>query len=237
MKKVIATITTACVLAVSQGHAVTNLIFDTTADELIFFSDSSGNMVTTLPDGYVATFWWSQTGAEGSFTALGMAGFLDVSTWNAGKGNIYDGGFIFNSGVIVPAAGGENCYVMMRIFQMPDIADYLLTHPYLNDKGVLLNDGSFGGAVHAEISGLWTDALALWESGVGGDIGEYVSDPIKATSAGGVAFYIVDSFTSYGWDLGDTVYLKAPTLVPEPSTWLLLGAGAAFVVVMRRRTK
>jgi len=53
------------------------------------------------------------------------------------------------------------------------------------------------------------------------------------------------TFIANGWEwqvfstdgLGGTFSVQALQAIPEPSTWLLLGAGAALVIVLRRRTE
>ena len=225
MKKVI-TIAIALLglLATDQSQAA-SMTLDS-AGRNVTFVDEEGNALLTS-DGWVATFWYKQNLTD-EYTAIGLAGFMDVSGWYAdvpvwATPEEYDGTFFFASKNIITATPSTEYYLSIRIVQLD--ADELSKLSFDYDAGGLYS-ASFGDSIADRISDLW-DAF-------GDDANAFNNEgsPLSASSTGATGGNFMGSF---GWANGTDVGIV--TAVPEPSTWLLLGAGSAFVVIMRRRKK
>jgi len=183
---------------------------------------SGGGGVTTLGSGatagYVAAFWWSATGAEGSYSAYGIGGFSD---YGLGLGSDFDGTFFYESGGFPQPGTG---FLGVTVFRVNDLvgADVAAWDSFfdLNGNG-------------ASIAALWDAA----QTNPNGEVGDWWGAKITFDEYGFFLPYDVfgasEANGGFGWGT-DKQYLSA---VPEPSTWMLLGAGAAFVVLLRRRKK
>jgi len=241
MKKILSTLAIT-VAAIATSYGQFSVTFTSTPGQGIgnnlapFTLD--GAPITSVADGYIVTFWWAADLGEdemGSPVALGATFFNDANSNGTMAG--YAGGFSMQTAFAIPhTVANQTGYLGIRIFQL-DLADVLgldraLTA--LDWQGYFANNGSGQRAssltdtVKQDLIGGW------WEDAQTGSEYIYEDYTMYTTLAEGV---IVPTGTNamtylFGWS-----GTNAPELVPEPSTWLLLGAGAAFTVIMRRRKK
>jgi len=238
MKKILS-ITAMIVLAWAgvQAQGTTNItlynFYDDPPASTINLEGDKG-LVTTLGSGatagYLAAFWWSPDNSAGSYKVVGIGGFADL----LGGGPELDGCFFFDSADIfaTPASGTTTSYIGMTIFRY-DVGvkagwDETQWQSFLD--GLTVSSLS-GDANAAKIEGYWTAG----QSG-SGQTGEWWGAQISIDNLGTVS--PEDIFNGPGgFNWGGTKQYLTANAIPEPSTWLLLGAGAAFTVIMRRRKK
>jgi len=224
MKKILNTIAIA-ILAVGVSQAQTRLELYN-AYELPYptINIEGKGAVTTLGSGdtagYVAAYWWSPNGTD--YSVIGISGFLDMEF-----GSTAAGCFSFTSDLIIPVpeTGSEISYLGLTVFRFDDLvgADVEDWMAFFNDMKVTSLDDD---ANAATIADMWSAAQNAEDGYARGWWGAEVT----INNLGDVAPINVFG-DGFGWG-GDPQYLAA---IPEPSTWLLLGAGAAFLVLMRRR--
>jgi len=240
MKKILSTIIAIGALAAGTAQAQNNagLSFINFGNALVSLAD--GTPVTTLGSGaeagYVAMFWWSATDDPAAFKPLAVDGFCDYLWYDDQyAGVFYSEGPAFM--VPVPA-GATETYVAITVFRV----DSLVGEDRSDWDGFF---SLYNGDAAAMMS-LW-DAATKNASGTsqvsdllanGGTwFGTVAHDSTDGTPTG----YTPMDFASGDWVSGTvrlgTTPIANPLPVPEPSTWLLLGAGAAFTVIMRRRKK
>ena len=206
-------------LALSQSQA-SMLNFNSTSTNVTFVDETNNALLTS--DGWLVTFWWSQTGADGTFRALGLSGFLDKGDPEEWPDN--DGQFFFAS-TSSPFSGTPfaDCYIAIGVMQVP--ASVLSTLTF-GDDAEALKATTIGDANGVKIENWWT---------LYGDDDNWYQGNANSGSGGSIAgAAVLNNF--FGWGNGTDVKITSNP-VPEPSAWLLLGAGAAFAVVMRRRKK
>ena len=181
--------------------------------------------------GYLAAFWWSPDDSAGSYSVIGISTFADSSY---GVGSELDGCFAFSSESLLPtpASGSATSYLGVTIFRYDAGVAGGWDDTQWNAFVAGLTVTSLSGDANADkIEGYWNAA----QSGAG-QTGEWWGGAISIDQYGGVApDDIFNGPGGFGWN-STKQYLTANP-IPEPSTWLLLGAGAAFAVVMRRRKK
>jgi len=234
MKRILS-IMAVSVMALGMTQAQTNLnlfnFYDDPPASTINLEGDKG-LVTTLGTGatagYVAAYWWSADGVD--YSVIGISGFADL----LGGGPELDGCFYFDSEGIIPkpGSGSTTSYVGLTIFRY----DAGVAAKWDGDQWNAFINGltvdSLGGNANATtIEGYWNAA----QSGTG-QTGEWWGAQISIDYLGGVSPEdIFNGPGGFGWN-STKQYLTANP-IPEPSTWLLLGAGAAFTVIMRRRRK
>jgi len=225
MKKIL-TLIAVGILALGVSHAGdTKIEFFNSYNmaHSINLADDQG-LVSTLGGGYVVAYWLSATGGDDvtSYQSLGISGFLDLA-----HGSAADGYFSYTTGMLdlVPASGEATYYLGMTIFRVDDVSNW---GEFFGD----LNSSLGSAATQTALTNMWLAAEAAtsethqtgqwWNAQVTFDnLGDRQPEDLF-----GVAF---------GWN-GQKQFLSAEP-IPEPSTWLLLGAGAAFVMILRRRKK
>jgi len=216
MKKLIA-ITIMGLLALSQGQA-SMMNLNSTARNITFVDEAGGALLTS--DGWLVTFWWSQSGADGTWLATGLSGFLDYG--DPGEWTDRDGQFFFSSLHSFTGTPMVEAHLAIGIMQVPDS---------------VLNGLTFGDdaeAIVVSTTGVGRDTIeSLWSTY--GDEANWFTGSGNAASGGSIsgANLLPDWF---GFPRDGKVTVTGD-VIPEPSTWLLLGAGAAFTVIMRRRKK
>ena len=234
MKKIIATIA-ACTVALATLEAQSDLLgINTYGHEISFKFDplgqKPGGTVNTLTDGYVASYWL-KSATMGDFALVGISGFGDC--YDASWGGGFDDGLYWESKAIVPRPSGTNTMYYefeLRIFKLDSVP--ALGGEYDNEVFSALSLSDSSGAYNAAYK-LWEDAFNAWDAGGSAEYGVFQGGFTADIS--GIPGHIGNWF-GYGGVAGHTLTLTANP-IPEPSTWLLLGAGAAFVVIARRRKK
>jgi len=195
--------------------------------DYITLSDGT-TKVNTLGDSYIAAYWWSPDDSPGSYKALGATVFSDANflsdDWPAG------GALFFQSDMVLPyTTNGQTGYIQMRIFQynMVDTSLWSDTDWTGFTDSLWVTDLS-NATQQKNINDLWAFAKTNSEE-------IYEGKAMFTTDINGV----VPDGGFLTWSKDPLQLYKNPTYdpIPEPSTWLLLGAGAAFAVVMRRRKK
>jgi len=224
MKKIIA-IAIMGLLALGQSQAA-SINFDSTGKNISFIDENTGDALLTS-DGWLVSFWWKQNAGD-NFTAIGLAGFLDAGGWYSDvppwcDPGDYDGMFFFGSENMISAKDSTEYYISIRIMQVDAATLSGLSFDY--DAGALWSS-AFGDSIADDIAEMWKDF---------GDASNAFNNESKLESSSNGALS-GDLMSAMGWTSNQKVPIKADA-IPEPSTWLLLGAGAAFVVVMRRRKK
>jgi len=206
----------------SQAASVTVYnFFD--EENIPMLSLQNGGLLTTLGEaetsGYLAIYWWSAD--DINYSAIGIGGFGDL------YGPEFEGWFRFDSTGLLPSpvTGETTSYLGMTVFRYEPLlgSDGDAWWSFINGLVVKnLNDAN------ADIlASYWGDAQA---GKYGGEIAQWWGAEIVIDYLGGVTPSDLIN-NGFGWNgQGQST---AP--IPEPSTWLLLGAGAAFVVIMRRR--
>ena len=229
MKKIIATIT-ACTFALTMAQAQFNFMsIDSSSHNgvvLMFdpLGDNAGDKVTTTTGGYVASYWLKSASmadyALVGITTLGdFIGFPD------------DYALFWTSDAIIPRPGETpvNYSFELRVFKVDSIGTPGGDWGNEMFSAASLNDTS---AAYDNAYKLWDDAYKAWDAGGAAEYGSWTGTAVMTDA--GFTGQIGDWL---GWsNTGNTLYLTA-NAIPEPSTWLLLGAGSAFVVIMRRRKK
>ena len=178
-------------------------------------------LVSSLSGGYIATFWWSPDDSAGSYVALGATYFTDAHPVLSFFGPGY---FEFVSNPILPyTTDGEKGYAGIVIFKLDGWAGKVVD---TDEPGSGFRVDSLTDTTVSD----WWEAAKLTSPEIYEQFGmEFTTGTLGSTPNN----VIVDVF---GWS-GTVNLYSNPYLIPEPSTWLLLGAGSAFVVVMRRRKK
>jgi len=218
MKKLIA-ITIMGLVALSQSQA-SQMSLNSGGSGVSFVLDGTTDLLMTS-DGWLVSFWWKQNAGD-EFKAVGLSGFLD-----AGNPAWYDasdyGTFMFQSSPTHPFTGDPNspCHLSIRIFQVDAAALAELSFDNNARALVTANVNNPLDANMQKIEELW-NTFGLDDNRWDG----------SGTAVGGGNVSGVNLNTWFGIAPG-----QVGVVVPEPSTWLLLGAGAAFTVVMRRRKK
>jgi len=230
MKKILTTIaiaTLACTTVQAQGWLETYNFFDVEDEHSTPRTPitlSGGGAVTTLGNsatsGYVAAYWWSSDGVN--YSAIGIGGFTD---YELGFPSGLDGTFYFMSEQIMPTPGTG--FLGLTVFRH-DIGDGTWDAFFAD----LMVSSLTSDPNSAKIEALWDAA----QSSTYGEIGDWWGAELVFDADGGFTPFDVfgtsKELGGFGWDGA-----QALRAIPEPSTWLLLGAGAAFVVLLRRRRK
>jgi len=181
----------------------------------------------SLSDGYIATFWWSPDDSAGSYKALGATYFSDVDPASFSG---LEGGFFYMSNALLDYdEDGQGGYISVKIFQYNAVdTSKWGAGDWINFCDSLQVTDLDNAAQQKALTDLWAAAQT--------DSPEYYEGKGSfSTLANG---FPPDGSSFMGWSEPFKLNVNPNyTPVPEPSTWLLLGAGAAFVVVMRRRKK
>ena len=200
-----------------KALAQSEIIFNTVSSMVnISFADKDGNAISSYGTGgaYVATFWYSGTSAS-SVELIGVADIMTNSKidWYSYPDDPID---------LVGTATG---FLEVRIFQLSE------SFAVMNDFDTWLGKQNettilslYNSRAEGSQYGVWATTFQLGTGGTAGNGFEhfiYSTDPLNV------------EFSKDG-----TVKLNGITdAIPEPSTWLLLGAGAAFIVILRRKKK
>jgi len=223
MKKILGTIAVSA-LATASSFALTGIPFMTfTGGATIALED--GTTVSTLgsgeSSGYIAAYWWSADDTDGSYQVLGISAFTDV-TFGSSE---WDGGLFFTSPGIVPVDYGDTSYIGVTVFRFDDLVgtDASEWSAWISSLAV----GSFGDTNALAIETLWNDA----QNG-SGQIGSWFGGRITHDMGGAANEDVLCGPGGLNWG-GNVQYLSRA--IPEPSTWLLFGTAATFVVLFRRK--
>ena len=197
-----------------------------TADAPIYYSDK----VTAFSsyDGFIATFWFAQDNDPANLTIVGAGVSMDylagmVYGLDETDREEYKGYIDWNSVPSNPLdmLSGKEALFSIRIFYAPDlVALYDGNEESSISLTAQLPDLSYMSA--AKFEAAWLAAQSGDKEA--GDF-QYTMTPSGTTPK---QLSELPDFRNKSYSM-DTV--------PEPSTWLLLGAGAAFTVIMRRRKK
>ena len=195
---------------------------DGTLQGITFVDENTGNALLTS-DGWVVTFWWKQNDTDPAYRALGLAGFLDKGdTSEYDVGNY--GQFLYASGNAFLGAATTDCYIAIGIMQL-DATELAKLSFGFDAEAITVGTQSGTDANSLKVQALWDQF---------GDDANFFEGTGKAGGGGTVNTGALDSW--FGFARNTPVNVKTDS-IPEPSTWLLLGASAAFAVVMRRRRK
>jgi len=195
------------------------------ANAPIYYSDTT--TLFSSYDGYVATFWFSADNNPANLGIVGAGVSMDYFAgvaygMDAGDRAEYKGFLDWNSVPSSPLAMPSTEVVFsIRIFYAPDL--------------VALYNGNEESSISltATLLGVpltLADWESRWDAAQTGD--KEVGDFVYHMTPNGTTPINLSEIPGFG---NKSYFMGAP--VPEPSTWLLLGAGAAFTVVMRRRKK
>jgi len=240
MKKILTTMAMAamaCVGAHAQTYTaleVSNL-FTYNSPVMLQEGGAVHTLGTEATSGYLIAFWWSADGSEGSYEAVGISTFADVLMGGTDADNA--GYFYWASEGIFPkptppATGVFEGFLGMTVFRY----DAGVNAGWGVDEWSAFTAGltvaSLGdtspGSSASKIEDLWSAAQEGHRH-----VGEWWDARYTVDNNGAfdVQDFVSDS-RGFGWD--GNQYLDT---IPEPSTWLMLGAGLAFVVVVRARRK
>ena len=241
MKRILSTLALVAAIATSYGQTSLSVITTPGTGTLNNLPPVllDGSPVTSVGDGYVVSFWWSLDDSPGSYVALGATYFNDASS-NASMA-LRMGGFNFASPAAIPhSSDGETGYLAIRIFQFDLAGELGLEDPataadwrgYFGTTG--LGASSLTDTVTNDLITGWWEAAQTNSEYLYEDYAQYTTG-----EDGRIAPPGTHTMWHFGWNEPGTVInmTKNPDFIPEPSTWLLLGAGAAFTVIMRRRKK
>jgi len=232
MKKILTSIIAALALC-GAAIAQTKYHVNTTIDGAVMIV-TDGTTPISSSNGWVATFWYGGTNPDPTALAyLGAGVTFDYALEANGMGSLapdYAGGFDWWSvDTLTLAAYPATSYFAMRIFQVDQ----------------LFIENNYNGNTLSQLTMDATEAATLW--GAASASGADGIEILYSMQADGTLPREIFEFTfvkfhdgknyvdASNWLANPDALKVAP--IPEPSTWLLLGAGAAFVVVMRRRRK
>jgi len=205
----------------------------------VYFSDEQTLLSSSY--NYVVTYWFFDE-AKGDFVAVGAGVTADLTFGS----DDFQGNFYWDSqpNAVLNLQPNKEYHYAIRIFSDAEMIS-------LFDTGAVNTPGSSAwyGRIDLSPDGIaaaWARAEAAWEMGVG-EIGDF-EFTMTSTPAGspGVLSSDSDWWKNAHMSVDDPnnpdghhkYFLKAHTVpVPEPSTWLLFGAGAAFLIISRRRKK
>jgi len=226
MKKILSAIAIAIVGfgMASTAHAQASVTFNSFPSSInVWFADSGGNTLTSYNgDNYVAAYWYSASEIPENFSSPDWD-WNSVTAIGIGDLSLDGKAYLTTSPDYFPLTtpAGSTGYLGMTIFKLGDDLNFLDTNEFdawaasymCNQAGIreLLESMAADGEV-----GHWTTSYMALDGG----------------SAGGNAF---NNFMSSNGGPFDANTGYSTSAIPEPSTWLLLGAGVAFVVIMRRR--
>ena len=187
--------------------------------------DNAGTKVTTA-GGYVASYWL-KSASMSDFALVGITTLGDF----IGFPDEY--ALFWTSDAVIPRPPGDTTvpYTFeLRVFKVDslgtpggDWGNEMFTADSLTDTT---------SQAYKDAYKLWDDAYKAWDAGGEAEYGSWSGTAIMDNT--GFSGQIGDWL---GWSNGgNTLYLTS-NAIPEPSTWLLLGASASFVLVMRRRKK
>jgi len=240
MKKILILITAGAMAlgALQEARAdISTIRFNSASADIAFVTSGYDLLSTTLGGNYVVTFWYAETqtivdGWNINLKPIGITGFE--------SGGDLEGMFdLWGSNPAMPLdlVSGQPGFLGIRIFELGDMhaksfADDDAWWDYfegLKGPGVVTSPTMAG-----MIEDMFKYKAAFSE------YGEWIGS-FNADSDGGVpgsnAIYYIDFGLPGGVGSAGTVMLDKIAGIPEPSTWLLLGAGAAFIVILRRRKK
>jgi len=253
MRKIATTLLLATILCCVSHARIDGVLEIDSADEInltkIYFSDKE----TLLTGGlnYVVTYWFYDETANdgaGDFVPVGAGVVADMWVDDpAGEGFIY---WNSNPETVLDLQPNKDYTYAIRIFCDAEMIS-LFGNPEIAGS-----DAAYGRIDMSPdaIAKKWAEAEAAWYLGVG-EIGDF-QFTMTSTDAGAPGVLSTSSdwwerASLYGGVVHGTpealaldpdghgrYYLKVHTIpdpIPEPSTWLLLGAGAAFVIIFRRR--
>jgi len=230
MKKTLTTIAiAAAALGMSETiHAQATVTFNSFPSSInVWFTDSEGTTLSSYGGGnYVAAYWYSAVEIPETFTAdwswdlVTAIGIGDLSS--DGKAYLTTAPDYFP--LTTPA--GQTGYLGMTIFKLGEDLSFLNTNDF--------------DAWAAGYMGNQAGIRELLESmAADGEVGHWATSymALDGGSAGGNAFsnFMSGNGGPFSQNTGYATSAANTDAIPEPSTWLLLGAGAAFVLVMRRR--
>jgi len=219
------------------------------ATDMVFFTLWNFGPAITLEDGqtkittsgtgdgagYLAAYWWSETGGTdlANYSVLGISTMADCLGDDFLPQDKLPGLLYFQSEGIIIAPTNNESFIAMTIFRYDIGVDEGWSIAQWNSFVGGLTVNAWGDQSAQDIQGLWQASQDLWDSNANSnEIGIFMNGKITHGMGGGVnEVPPTEAAGLTNW--GSTPHLVAP--IPEPSTWLLLGAGAAFVMIFRRR--
>ena len=227
MKKILtATIAAAALLGTLSAE---DFNVDTySANAPIYYSDKT--TAFSSYDGYIATFWFAADNNPANLAIVGAGVSMDyfageVYGLNAAERLEYKGFLDWSSSPTNPLnMPTTEVTFAIRIFYAPDL--------------VALYNGNEESSISltAQLPDLsfltLADWEARWEAALLDDSKEVGDFQYRMTPNGTTPLQLSELP-----NFKDKTYYMSAASIPEPSTWLLLGAGAAFTVIMRRRKK
>jgi len=226
MKKIL-TATIAAAALLGSLYAEDFKVDTYSANAPIYYSDKT--TAFSSYDGYIATFWFAQDNNPANLTIVGAGVSMDYYAgiaygMDAGDRAEYKGFLDWNSYPSDPLdmLSGKEALFSIRLFYAPDL--------------VALYDGNDQSYISltAMLSGVAltpADWEARWDAAQSGD--KELGDFQYHMTPDGTTPLQLSELPNFK----DKTYYMTGASIPEPSTWLLLGAGAAFTVIMRRRKK
>ena len=196
------------------------------ANQTVMYHED-GTTAFSSASGYIATIWYGGTSSDPNdlvfYEATVFGDVIAAEIYGMGASSSMAAGTLqWQSDVpsTLEVGDKETHYFSIRVFYAPTIVALWEAAP--NEWG--------------KITLTTQDLAQMWEDALEGDknVGDFAytvkTDDYKFP---GVADKTNNSLLSTATDGKLVGYIP----VPEPSTWLLLGAGAAFTVIMRRRRK
>jgi len=229
MKKIL-TATIAAAALLGSLYAEDFKVDTYSANAPIYYSDKT--TAFSSYDGYIATFWFAQDNNPANLAIMGAGVSMDyyageVYSMDAGERAEYKGFLDWNS---IPAdpldmLSGKEALFSIRIFYAPDLVALFNLNP--NDESSISLTAMLSGVALTP-----ADWEARWEAALLDDSKEVGDFQYHMTPDGTTPLQLSELP-----NFKDKTYYMTGASIPEPSTWLLLGAGAAFTVIMRRRKK
>jgi putative globular PEP-CTERM protein (TIGR04254 family) len=234
MKKILATLTISTLALCGAAHAqntVSGAFFFTTTSNpefAVFWNFEGGTPISSF-DGFIVTFWSTlESDDPASLQMLGAAVTADYAyvrnEWAEPGDTTYAGLFEYIADDQVTMNATGTTLFAMRIFRVDQqvITDNFYVMNWTDDQHSSYS--SLDGIDRGWLENVWNNSR--------GD--HYLEVLYTASLDGGDIPSLENTGFRSAWlnDHGGSL-----ELIPEPSAWLLLGMGAALVVVMRSRRK
>jgi len=249
MKKIATILTLALLTLVGQMQAADNpfnlntFLLAGSADDTRFYHSDGSTLVGSY-GGYIATIWYGGLSdlpeALKPYQAAVLGDMLVGEVYgDPAEAANYAGTLQWASDPATISVEPNTTYhFSLRIFYAPELV--ALFDPMFDGR---LNEWSKIDITTGTIQTAWDKAYADWFSGANNhEIGDFIYSVTTNSDGKVTGITEVDgSNTFLAMAASDgQFYLSAPTFadpIPEPSTWLLLGVGAAFVAVVHNRRR
>jgi len=227
MKKILTTITITVLMLCGAAHAQTTsgaFIFNTTSIPDFNIYNQDGETPISSYDGFIVTFWMTLDNDPDNLKMFGAAVTADYAYGENGWDSFFPPGFgeggidyMANESISINTSGST--LFAVRIFRVDQA---LITSNFS------LYDGSNASPSYLGMD--YSELEELWDS--------TTNNYLDIQYSGAVQLGTTPSLENTTFaDVWAEKHGGQFVLIPEPSTWLMLGAGLAFIVVMRTRRK